>query len=493
MKVIIVGAGFGGLSLAALLAREGHQVTVFEKNSQYGGRARIHKDKGFQFDMGPSWYLMPKVFENFFKQFGKKPEDFYSLKRIDPSYRIFFNRGNVIDVGSSYQKIEELFNSLESNGAEKLKEYLALAKEKYDLTMDETIYRGFESITDFFSWELLKNGPRLGVFSSLDSLVKKYFKSQEAQKIFEYSMGFLGGSPKMTPAMYQIMSYVDMIQGVWFPVGGMVKVADAIYQLAISNKVQFYFDEEVKKIEVENDKAKKVITDKRQLTTDAIIVNADYAHAELNLLEAKYQSYGRKYWDSRILAPSAFVTYIGINKKIKKLMHHSLFLEKDWASNFEEIFNNRNNSWPTDPSYYVNVPSKTDPKLAPKNCETLFILAPLSPGLKDTNKEREKFLNQIVTHLEKTVGEQIKEHIVTKRIFAVNDFAKDYNAYKGTALGLAHTFWQSAYFRPHHQSKKVKNLYYSGQYTHPGIGVPMTLISSQITAKIITNHKKWQE
>ncbi len=485
MKVSVIGAGFGGLAAGALLAKEGHDVTIFEKNDQIGGRARVHRDKGFQFDMGPSWYLMPNVFKEFFKNFDKKPEDLYDLKRLDPSYRIFFSDENIVDIHADIEDNFELFNRLEENGEEKLKRYIESAKKKYNVAMDGLIYEDYSSIFDFFSLKLLTSGSKLDILRNLDDLVTKHFDSDEARKILEYSIGFLGGSPKITPAIYQLMSYVDFIEGVWFPKGGIRKVVDSIAEIAKENGTEIKLDHEVLDIEVKDGKADMIVTNHGFFKTDLVVVNADYPNTELNLLDEKHRTYDQKYWDKKTFAPSAFVAYVGIDKQIDKLEHHSLFLEKDWAKGFDEIFQSDNPIWPTNPSYYVNVPSKTDPDLAPEGCETLFILVPLAPDLEDTKEKREKFYNKIMERLEGTVGENIRDHVVTKRIYAVDDYRNDYNAYKGTALSLVHTLDQTALWRPRHKSKKVDNLYYTGQYTHPGIGVPMTLISSSIVSDLI--------
>jgi phytoene desaturase len=489
MKVVVIGAGFGGLSAAALMAKKGHEVVVFEKNKIIGGRGRKFENKGYQFDMGPSWYLMPEVFDTFFEELDKKVSDYYKLKKLDPSYRIFFDYDDIIDVNNDIEKTYKLFDTFEENGGEKLKQYLELAKIKYDAAMSGPIYSPYESITDFFDPRIFSVGLKMGVFGNLDALVDKFFVSDKAKKICEYSIGFLGGSPKITPATYQLMSYVDLIGGVYFPEGGMYRVAESIYENAIENGAKFYLGEEVKKISAEGKLAKKVKTNKREIEADIVIVNGDYPVNEMNLLEEKYQTYGKKYWESRMVAPSAFVAYVGINKKLKKFKHHTLFLDKDWAQGFDEIFESKKAKWPTSPSYYLNIPSKTNPSMAPKGCETLFILVPLAPGLKDTKELRNKFYNQIMDDLEKRAGEKIRPHIKVKKLFAVNDYREDYNAYKGTALSIVHTLFQTAYFRPHHKSKKLKNLYYVGQYTHPGIGVPMAIISSQIVSKMIEKNK----
>ncbi len=487
MDVIIVGAGFGGLSAAALLANEGFNVTVIEKNEQAGGRASVYSDKDFYFDMGPSWYLMPDVYEKFYEQFGKKPEDFFKLEKLDPSYRIFFDDEKVMDISAELEKNYELFDSLEENGAQKLKEYLKSSEELYRFSIDEMLYKDYNSILDFLDGKLILKGYRLNIWENLQHYVNKRFKSDEAHKILEYAIGFLGGAPANTPSFYHLMSHVDLVQGVFYPQGGMRKVVQSIYDIAKSCGVNFKFNEPVEMLEVHDHKIKRVLTNKSVYEPDIVIMNADYAHSELDLLTPENQTYNENYWDKRILAPSAMVVYLGVDYKVEQLAHHNLFLDKDWEEGFDAIFDKKNAAWPENPSYYVNVPSRTDISAAPEGSDTLFLLIPLAPGLEETPELREKFYNKIMDDLESKLEENIRDHIVLKRIFALNDFKDRYNAYKGTALGLSHTLRQSALWRPAHKSKKVKNLYYSGQYTHPGIGVPMTLISSQIVADQLSN------
>jgi len=480
MDAIVIGAGFGGLSAAALLAKKGFNVKVFEKNEQPGGRASVYSDKDFYFDMGPSWYLMPDVYERFYAQFGKKPEDFFKLERLDPSYRIFFGDKKLVDVAADLEKNFELFDSLEENGAEKLKEYLKSSEELYDFSIEEMLYKDYNSILDFLNGKLLLRGYKLNIWENLQHYVNKRFKSDEARKILEYAIGFLGGSPANTPSFYHLMSHVDLTMGVFYPQGGMRKVVESIYNLAEFHGVDFSFNEPVEMLEVHDHRIKRVITNKGAYEADVIIVNADYAHSELDFLTKENRTYDDKYWNSRVMAPSAMVVYLGVDYTVDKLVHHNLFLDEDWEHGFDTIFDPKKAAWPENPSYYVNVPSRTDLSAAPKGSDTLFILIPLAPGLEDTPKLRESFYNKIMDDLEAKLGENIRDRIVVKRIFALNDFKHRYNAYKGTALGLSHTLRQSALWRPAHKSKKVKNLYYSGHYTHPGIGVPMTLISSQI-------------
>lgn len=482
-KIIVIGAGFGGLSVAALLAKEGNDVTIIEKNSQIGGRARVWKKDGFVFDMGPSWYLMPEVFERFFSNFGNKPTDFFELHRLDPSYRMFFGEDRVVDIHKDISKNMETFEKIEEGGAQKLRKYLAVSEYEYEVSMRDFVYKDYKSPFDFFNFELLTKGSKLHVFESMDRYTKRFFSSSFARKILEYTIVFLGGTPKSTPALYSLMSHVDFNLGVWYPQGGINKLVEALEKICIKNNVKIITDTEVNKIIVKDGVAIGVEAKNQKIYADIIVSNADYAHMERDLLEKEDRSYSDKYFERAKIAPSGFVIFLGLKKKIPKLIHHNLFLENDWNQHFETIFETP--AWPNAPSYYISCPSKTDPSVAPEGHENIFILVPVASGLEDNEKIREQYYKKIISHFEKIIDQKIEEHIVVKRIFAHNDFIKDYNAFKGTALGLSHTLLQSAIFRPSNKSKKVKNLYYSGQYTHPGIGVPMTLICSEIVAKKI--------
>jgi phytoene desaturase len=494
-NIVIIGSGFGGLAASALLSKQGHNVTLLEKNDSHGGRARVWKSKGFTFDMGPSWYLMPDVFEKFYHELGTSPDKELKLKLLSPSYRIFFGKNKdkngqdvnkIVDVDSG-KRGYDLFDTLEKDGTLKLKKYLKQSEYQYNIAMDGFIYKEYNSIFDMISYKTMVEGSKLKVFDNMDKFTRRFFDSDEARKILEYNLVFLGGDPKNTPALYSIMAHIDFNMGVWYPIGGLGEVTTSIMNIAKNNGAKFVFNSPVNKILVEDGKVKGVSVKKGNKNiiydADIVISNADYQFTETKLLEDKYVSYPQKFWDKKIVAPSAFIVYLGLNKKIKNLKHHNLFLENDWMKHFREIFENP--TWPENPSYYICCPSKTDSTVAPKGCENMFILVPVASGIVDNDKVRKTYFNKTISHVEKLLGEKISKNILVKRIFSLNDFKNDYNAFKGTALGISHTLLQTGYFRPHQRSKKVKNLFYVGQYTHPGIGMPMAIISSQIVSDII--------
>lgn len=482
-KVIIIGAGFGGLAAAALLGKAGFNVLVLEKNKTIGGRARVFKKKGFTFDMGPSWYLMPDIFERFFANFDKKPTDFFTLKRLNPAYRMFFDKKKTIDIAEKLSDNVKLFDSLEKGGGKKFLAYLDDSKTKYDIAISGFIYKEYRNFFDLFNKKLMRGGSQLDIFQSIDKFVQKFFKSDFARKILEYNIVFLGGNPDNTPALYSIMAHIDFNLGVWYPIGGMGKLVTALEKLAKKYKVKIVTGSEVTRIITEYGHASGVMVGRKKYLADIVIANADYPHVETKLLEKSHQSYDEKYWGKRVVAPSAFCIYLGVKGKVTGLTHHNLFVENDWMKHFDHIF--KDPSWPESFSYYVSCPSKSDPSIAPKYTENLFVLVPIAAGLKDTPQMREKYFKKILGMLETTLKENIEDRIIVKEIFSVNDFKKDYNAYKGTALGLTHTLMQSAIFRPSMRSKKVENLFYVGQYTHPGIGVPMVMIAAEVISKSI--------
>lgn len=475
--IIIIGAGIGGLSTAALLAKDGHNVTVLEKNDQIGGRAMHFKEQGFLFDMGPSWYLMPEVFERYFALFGKKPSDYYQLVKLDPQYRVFFSKDDIVDIRADLDKNLALFESWEPGSAAKVTEYLEKARYQYEVAMKKFVYRNYNSIFDILKPEMAE-GAKLNIFESLDKHVSRYVSHKKIKQILQYTNVFLGGSPKNTPAMYSILSHVDFHQGVFYPMGGLNQLVNALESLCKEYGVIIRTNQEVTKIDIQDKKIQTVQTTDKTYTADKVIANADYHHVETTLLPQESQSIPETSWEKKTLAPSAFILYLGIKGPVKNLHHHNLFFANDWEKHFDGIFNDPH--WPEDPSYYICCPSKTDPTVAPNGDENIFVLVPVAAGLEDSDEVRERYAKKILTHIEELIGETIQDRIVVQRIHSQRDYKQLYNAYKGTALALSHTLMQTAIFRPANKSKKVSNLYYVGHYTNPGVGVPMCLISAEL-------------
>jgi phytoene desaturase len=483
-KVVIIGAGFGGLSSAAYLAKAGYQVTILEKNDQVGGRASVWEKDGFVFDLGPSWYLMPDVFDAFFSDFGKTTSDYYQTTRLDPAYRIFFSKTNHIDISKDLKKNIALFDQLEPDGGKKLQEYLKVTGKYYHTAMEKFVYKDLSGITDLFDPTLIKEvGSLKQLLTSFDSFVSRYFTSDEAKKILEYVIVFLGGNPNITPALYSILSYVDMELGVWYPQGGFGAVPQGMARLCEELGVEIHLNQEVTGFEISNHHITNVHTKSSSFETDFVVSNADYQFTETQLLDPEHQTYNHKYWDSRVMAPSALLIYLGLSTKVPKLAHHTLVLAHDWMTHFDSIF--KNPGWPDDPSYYVCTSSKTDATVAPKGSENIFILVPVASDLDDAESIRKPYAQKIIEHLSELIDFPIDEHIQVKRLFSHQDFTSRYHAYKGTALGLAHTLKQTAIFRPRITSKKVHNLRYAGGYVHPGIGTAPSLISGKIAAESI--------
>lgn len=479
--VVIIGAGFAGLSAAAFMAKSGWQVTVVDKNKTAGGRARQLKENGFTFDMGPSWYWMPDVFEHFFEQFGKKVTDYYSLQRLDPSYRVYWKE-SAMDIPADYGDLKKLFNQIEPGSAQQLDHYLAEAAHKYRIGMQSLVYKPGQSVTEFLDWEVIKNVFKLDVFTNIKKHIAKHFKNPMLRQIMEFPVLFLGALPQNTPALYSLMNYADIKGGTWYPQGGMYAIVEAMQSLAQDLGVRFCFEEEAKEIVIEGGKAKKIITAKGQHTADVLISGADYHFTETALLPLQYRSYTEKYWDKKVLAPSCLLYYVGLNKKLKNVLHHSLFFDVPFDKHADEIY--ATPQWPEEPLFYLNAPSVTDDTLAPDGCENLMFLIPVASGLNgDTEEIRAHYFEKVVARLEAQTGEKIKEHIIYKKSFSVSDFITDYHSYKGNAYGLANTLLQTALFKPSCQSKKVTNLFYTGQFTVPGPGVPPSLISGQVVSK----------
>ena len=487
MNITIIGSGFAGLSAAAILAKKGYNVNIIEKHSQIGGRARQFSEQGFNFDMGPSWYWMPDVFENFFNQFNKSTKDYYNLIKLDPGFQIIFEDQENLVIPAGYEELKILFNKIEPDSAIKLNKFMEEAEFKYGFGMKSVVFQPGVSWKEFCKIDLFKNIFKLQIFSSYKRHVSKYFKNPKLRALLEFPVLFLGTAPKETPALYSLMAYSGLIQGTYYPMGGFHEVIKGMATLCKDLGVNFNLSETVEKINIESKKVKSIKTKKSTYVTDILIGAADYHHIENQLLPKEFRNYSDSYWAGKTFSPSCLLFYLGVSKKIKKILHHNLFFDADIEQHINEVYTKQ--IWPKDPLFYVCCPSKTDSFTAPEGKENLFLLIPITPGLEDSIELRNHYFDLIIKRLESYCGENIVDFIEYKKSYCVNDFISDYNAYKGNAYGLANTLFQTANFKPSIINKKLSNLFYTGQLTVPGPGVPPSLISGQIVAEYI-NQKK---
>ena len=482
-KTTVIGSGFSGLAAAAVLAQKGHQVHVLEKNSSIGGRARQFATDGFKFDMGPSWYWMPEIFEQFFQSFDYTTSDFYDLKRLSPSYTVVFNDQKV-DVPASVEKLAALFESWEPGSADKLHKFLDEAAYKYDAGMSTYVWKPGKSLLEYADMKVFKSMFKLQMFSSVSSQIRKLFKDPRIVEILEFPVLFLGAKPANTPALYTLMNHADIGLGTWYPMGGMNQIVKAFEKICLDVGVNFHTDTTATTFNYENNKIKEIVDQNGKIyTTDVVVGAADYQHIDQHILAPKYAQYSTKYWSSRKLAPSSILFYIGLDAKIPNLHHHTLFFDADFDIHADEIYTQH--TWPSDPLFYVCAPSVTDPSIAPANCENIFILMPISTELQDSQHQVNKYFKIICERFNKKYGVDISQHIVYKRDFSIDDFKSEYNSFKGNAYGLANTLDQTGPLKPKMVSSKLDNLYYTGQLTVPGPGVPPSIISGQVVAKLI--------
>ena len=482
-KVAVIGGGIAGLSAACYAAKKGYHVELFEKNPSLGGRARQFKtDNGYTFDMGPSWYWMPDVMENFFNDFGYHSSDFYELINLNPQFEIIFQNENV-QIPSNYEELKLLFETYEKGSGKQLDLFMDKAKIKYKIGMEDFIEKPCNSWLEFFSLSILKNAIQLDILTNYRTYVSKYFKHPFLQAIMEFPVIFLGASPNNIPAMYSLMNYGGYRLGTWYPIGGFYQLILAMEKIAKSLGVIIHTNTAVEQIISNGNRVEAIKVNSEILTFDSVIGASDYHHLE-TLLDQQYRNYSEEYWNKKTFAPSCLIYYLGISERIPSLKHHTLFFENELDQHIGEIYENK--KWPTKPLFYVCCPSQTDPHVAPENHENLFLLMPLAIGIEDREELREKYLNEMISRIEKHTGvTDLKSKIDYKKSYCINDFKSDYNAFGGNAYGLANTLNQTAVLKPAIRNKKLKNLVYAGQLTVPGPGVPPSLISGKIAANQI--------
>lgn len=483
-KAIVIGSGYAGLSTASFLAQASWEVHVLEKHDQPGGRSRFFSEDGFSFDMGPSWYWMPDVFERYFRSFGKNVSEYYALKRLSPSYRIYWDDG-CMDIPSDYLQLKNLFNELEPGAGAQLDAFMDEAAYKYKVGVHKLVYKPSLSWTEFIDFDLMKGVFKLDVFNNIKSHIAKFFNHPKIRQLMEFPVLFLGALPENTPALYSLMNYADIKLGTWYPEGGMHQVVQGMYRLAKELGVTFHFNSNVSKIAVVHGNASQVLLDDgRKFDADVVVGAADYHFIESCLLDEQYQSYTKKYWDTRQMAPGSLIFYLGVDKKVEGILHHTLFFDVPFDQHGKDIYSDP--KWPNRPLFYLNSTSITDPSHAPEGCDNLFFLIPIAAGLDgDDDACREKYFTMVCDRFKEKTGYDIQKHLIYKRTYCTKEFIQDYNAFKGNAYGLANTLLQTAMLKPSCKSKKLNNLYYTGQLTVPGPGVPPSLISGEVVAHLI--------
>ena len=479
-KITIIGSGFSSLAASCYLAQSGHDVTVYEKNSTIGGRARQLKREGFTFDMGPSWYWMPDVFERFFADFGKKTTDYYELIKLSPAYRVYYGIDDFISIADNLPDIIFAFEAIEKGSGKILNDFMAEAKSNYDIAIKDLVYRPGVSPLELITVETAKKVGQF--FSNISKDVRKKFKNERLIQILEFPVLFLGAKPSDTPSFYSFMNYADFGLGTWHPKTGMFDVVRGMESLARELGVKFQTNSNIEKIIVKNKTAVALQVNGEIIASDLILSGADYHHTE-TLLDQEHRAYSEKYWDSRVFAPSSLLFYVGFNKKIENISHHALFFDVDFYQHAKDIYDEP--QWPKEPLFYANFPSVTDETAAPEGMESGFFLVPLAPGINDTEALREEYFDKIIDRFETLTQQSVKNNIIFKQSFCKNDFVSEYNSYKGNAYGMANTLLQTAFLRPKLKSKKVKNLYFTGQLTVPGPGVPPALISGKLVSELI--------
>ncbi|MFB0925506.1 MAG: oleate hydratase [Vicingaceae bacterium] len=486
--IAIIGSGFSGLSSAAYLAKEGYKVHVFEKNECLGGRARKFENSGFSFDMGPSWYWMPEVMENFFKDFNSSVSEHFELKKLSPAFNLIFEGNEKISIPNDYKELRDLFELIEEGSSIELDKFMEDAKKKYDISFASLIEKPGLSIAEFLDYETIKAATNLSLFGSYQKMVYKKFKNPKLRALMEFPVLFLGAKPENTPSLYSLMNYAGLKLGTYYPMGGFYSLVEGMVAICKKQGVTFHTNANITKINITDKKVTSIDVNETQFKVDGVIGSADYHHIEDKLIPAKYKNYSEDYWKKKTFAPSSLIFYLGINKKIEKLEHHTLFFDANFEQHAIEIYDTK--IWPEKPLFYVCTPSKTDSTVAPENCENLFLLMPLATGVEDTEELRERYFKVLMTRLEEHLGEKISDNIIVKQSYCIKDFEKDYNAFGGNAYGLANTLSQTAIFKPKIINKKIKNLVYTGQLTVPGPGVPPSLISGKISAKLLSQTLK---
>jgi len=490
-KVVIIGAGIGGLATANLLAKAGYDVHIYEKGSMPGGRSGQFKKDGFTFDTGPSWYLMPDVFEHYFELLDTSTKKELDLIKLKPAYKVFFEKSETVTITSDLEKDAATFETIETGAGNALKKYVEKSDETYQLSLKHFLYSNFTSPTDFLHSDITKRAHRmLGLATtSIDRYVRRFVSNQRLKQILEYPMVFLGTSPFNAPALYSLMSALDFKEGVYYPRGTMYTIVERLVKLGENLGVTYHYNSSVKRIVVSSGHATGIeLEGGEKVEADSIISNADLHFTETKLLTLNEQTYPESYWKKQEASPSALLLYLGVKGSIPEFEHHTLLFVEDWKANFDAIYKTK--TTPETASLYISKTSQSDSGTAPKGHENIFVLVPLPAGIDLNQQQTNELTSHYFSQIKTMTGVDLESRIVSKTVFGPNDFKTEYNSWQSSMLGPSHKLSQSAFFRTPNKSKKVANLYYVGSGTVPGIGVPMCLISAELIYKRFAGIKK---
>lgn len=485
-RISVIGAGISGLVAAALLAKKGYQVDLFEKNRESGGRIRMKEVDGFRFDMGPSWYWMPDIIEEYFQLAGYSSSDFYELKRLDPSYAVFWADEEPLDIPADITKLDNWLESREPGSSRKLEQFLKEAETKYRIGMGELAQKPMQDILEYLDPKLAFKALQMDLIKSMHRHLRQYFSDPKILSLLGFPVLFLGGTDKQIPALYSLMNYADLKLGTWYPMGGLAELGKAWTRIAEESGVRFHMGEAVTNITISKNRISGISVngDQAPFATDGLVATGDYHHIDQELLPPSFRSYSPRYWEERTLAPSAILFYIGVNRRVEGLRHHNLFFDEDLDIHSASIYDNP--EWPERPLFYACCPSKTDPSVAPEGCENLFILIPVAPGLEESDGIIERYFDLVLYRLERQLGTNLRPDIIVKETFGIRDFKREYNSFRGNAYGLANTLGQTAALKPSMRHKQLRNLVFAGQMTHPGPGIPPCIISGKLAADLIS-------
>ncbi|GAA1966484.1 phytoene desaturase family protein [Agromyces allii] len=501
-RIAVIGGGIAGLATAALLARDGHRVTLLEASPVVGGRAGTWSRDGFRFDTGPSWYLMPEVFEHFFRLFGTSAEQQLTLTKLDPGYRVYADGyDSAIDIRATRAENVALFESVEPGAGAALERYLDSAASTYDIARRRFLYTNFDGVRGMLAPEVLRGGARLAglLTTPLERFAARAVHDRRLQQVLGYPAVFLGSSPSMTPAMYHLMSHMDLEQGVFYPQGGFSRLIEAIAAIAADAGVEIVCNARVEQIEITGDAEPSVTGVRfreasgavRRVPAHRVVSAADLHHTETELLPAHARTYPERWWERRTSGPGAVLAMLGVRGEVPGLAHHTLFFTEDWRENFGRIFG-ANPSVPDPASFYVCMPSATDASVAPPGDTNLFVLVPvpadvsIGRGGEDGRGDRlvEAAADRAIARIAEVAGApDLASRIVVRRTVGPADFAGELNSWRGGALGPAHTLRQSAFLRGSNRSRRVRGLLYAGGSSVPGVGLPMCLISAENVVK----------